>query len=395
MSTLRFFNLSEPVVPLFRHLGSALVDQDSEVEFVVSRSSYRGGDDRLGEAVRGGKVILTRGPRRQFASKLGRALAMAFYWLGACRIILASPKPGVNVFLTQPPTFVGLAVRLAKLRKQACVIVVMDVHPDELVSFGVLQQGSVVNRVLSRLMQGAWLRADRIIVIGRCMQTRIEEKGVDPSRITVIPNWVDDKSIVPVERAGNMVRRSLDWNDDFVVMYGGNVGYAQEFKTLIDVASRISPDEGIRIVVVGEGSTARKVREGMEAARAGEYHPFLHQDFALGEVLSAADVHFISLRDECTGLGVPSKLYAALAAGRPIVFEGSDEGEVHRTVTEAGVGAAVSSGDAEALLVAIRRLAADRDEWRRLCERSRTLLDEKYAAPHGVRRYLEALEPWL
>lgn len=395
MSTVRFFNLSEPVVPLFRHFGHALVERGSQVEFVVSRSSYRGGDDQLGQAVPGGKVILMRGPQRQFASRLGRVLAMAFYWIGACWFILTGPKPGVNVFLTQPPTFVGLAVRLAKIRRQPCVVVVMDVHPDELVSFGVLRSGSVVERVLGWLMKGALQSADQIIVIGRCMRTRIANKGVDDSRLTVIPNWVDDTAIVPVERESNMVRKSLGWDDDFVIMYGGNVGHAQEFSTLIDVANRISSEEGIRIVVVGDGSTARIVREGMEAATAGEYHSFLHQDFALGEVLSAADVHYISLREECTGLGVPSKTYAAMAAGRPIIFEGSPEGEVHLTVTESGIGAAVSSGDAEALLAAIRDLAADRAQWRRLCDRSRSLIDEKYSAAHGVRRYLEALDPWL
>lgn len=395
MSLVRFFNLSEPVVPLFRDLGAALADEGHEVEFVVSRSSYRGGDDRLGTAVPNARVIATRGPSRQFETRVGRGLTMLAYWLGASWTILTARRPQVNVFLTQPPCFVGLGVRLAKLRRQPCIVVVMDVHPDELVSFNVLSASSLVARALDRLMRGALRRADRIIVIGRCMGDRIQAKGVWPQRVVVVPNWVDDKAILPVERSANHVRDALDWGDDFVLMYGGNVGHAQEFSTLIDVASRIDRHEGIRVAVVGDGSRASAVRAGMESASGGEYHPLLHQEFSLGEVLSAADAHFISLREECTGLGVPSKTYAAMAAGRPIVYEGSSEGEIHRTVTEHGIGAAIAPGDGDALLTTIRELAADKAAWRELCVRSREVVEAEYSAEMGVQRYLDQLRPWL
>lgn len=395
MSTVRFFNLSEPVVPLFRHLGAALSERGDHVQFVVSRSSYRGGDDRLVQAVPKGEVILTPGPRKQFANKLGRAFAMAFYWAGAAMVILAKPNPDVNIFLTQPPCFVGLAVRLAKLRRQTCAIVVMDVHPDELVSFGTFPSGSIIDKFFIWLMKGAWLQADRIIVIGRCMRDRIAAKGVEADSIVVIPNWVDDATIEPVDRDANRVRQSLGWGDDFVLMYGGNVGHAQEFSTLIQAANVIDPSEGIRVAVVGDGSRASQVREGMDAAVSGEYHPLLHENYPLGEVLSAADVHFISLREDCTGLGVPSKTYAALAAGRPIIFEGSPASEVYREVMEDQVGDAVESGDVDGLVAAVRRLASDRAEWERACKQSRSVLDEKYTSVHGVQRYLDALAPWL
>ena len=385
MSTVRFFNLSEPVVPLFRDLGAALIDGANEVEFVVSRSSYRGGDDRLARAVPDAKVIATRGPKRQFENKFGRAFAMLFYWVGACWLILTGSKPTVNVFLTQPPLFAGLGVRLAKLRRQPCVIVVMDLHPDELVSFGVLKEKALVTRFFDSLMTWALRKADAVIVIGRCMRDLVLAKGADASRVIVVPNWVDDTAIVPVERDVNQVRKELGWGDDFVVMYGGNVGYAQQFDTLIEVANKIGADEGIRLAVVGDGSRAAAVKAGMDRASGGEYHPLLHQKYSLGEVLSAADVHFISLREECTGLGVPSKTYAALAAGRPILFEGSPVSE----------GAGVPSQDADALLASIRELAADRDEWTALCKRSRDVLDEQYTAKHGVERYLEVLRPWI
>lgn len=84
-----------------------------------------------------------------------------------------------------------------------------------------------------------------------------------------------------------------------------------------------------------------------------------------------------------------------MASGRPILFEGSPECEIHRTVREESIGGAVDSGDLEGLLVSIRRLAGDRDRWEALCAQSRAVLDEKFSAQHGVRRYMDALGPWL
>lgn len=395
MSAVRFFNLSEPVVPLFRDLGQAILAEGRDVEFVISRSSYRGGDSGLATAVPDATVVATIGPRRQFRSRLGRALAMVLYWVGASWVILTGPKPVVNVFLTQPPCFVGLGARLARLRRQPYVIVVMDLHPDELVAFGVLKERSRVTEIFGAMMCSALSNAEKVVVIGRCMGARIRSKGTPPDRVTVVPNWVDDTLIEPVDRAVNRVRKDLGWGDEFVVMYGGNVGHAQEFSTFVEVADRIRPEEGITLAVVGDGSRAEEVRSGMDATAAGEYHPLLHERHSLGEVLSAADVHFISLRKECTGLGVPSKLYAAMASGRPVIFEGSEESEVFRSVGEHDIGTGVPLNDADLLLDEIRRLAADPAAWGAMCKRSRATLEARYTSRHGVDRYLEVLRPWL
>ena len=60
-----------------------------------------------------------------------------------------------------------------------------------------------------------------------------------------------------------------------------------------------------------------------------------YQDHALlPQSLTAPDVHLVTLRPEWEGLVVPSKLYGALAAGRPVVFIGDPEGDAARIVRD-------------------------------------------------------------
>ena len=78
-------------------------------------------------------------------------------------------------------------------------------------------------------------------------------------------------------------------------------------------------------------------------------------------MLATADVHVVPLR---TGLGassVPSKTYAVLAAGRPVVASVDEDTEVARVVSEAGAGLAVPPDNPDALVAAVERLADDPD----------------------------------
>jgi glycosyltransferase involved in cell wall biosynthesis len=79
--------------------------------------------------------------------------------------------------------------------------------------------------------------------------------------------------------------------------------------------------------------------------------------------LSAPDVHIVTLREAYTGAVVPSKFFGALAAGRPVLFEGSEKCSIAQWITEYKVGWHLRSDN-------IDRVAADleafgKDEARR------------------------------
>jgi glycosyltransferase involved in cell wall biosynthesis len=103
--------------------------------------------------------------------------------------------------------------------------------------------------------------------------------------------------------------------------------------------------------------------------------------------LAAGDVHFVSLRRGFEGLVVPSKAYGSLAAGRPIVYQGSRDGEIARMIEEEGVGIVVAPGDVEGLAAAFLR-ARDGHDWRRAAgERARGLAEGRYGPAAALALY--------
>jgi len=56
------------------------------------------------------------------------------------------------------------------------------------------------------------------------------------------------------------------------------------------------------------------------------------------EILGAAHVSVVTLSDGMYGLGVPSKTYNIMAAGRPIIYFGPENGEIGLLIKEHGIG---------------------------------------------------------
>jgi glycosyltransferase involved in cell wall biosynthesis len=73
----------------------------------------------------------------------------------------------------------------------------------------------------------------------------------------------------------------------------------------------------------------------------------------LRESLAAADVHLASLSAPWQGLVVPSKVAAAFAAARPVIFVGPRENESAAWIEESGGGWVVGEGDVLGLLAAV------------------------------------------
>jgi glycosyltransferase involved in cell wall biosynthesis len=111
----------------------------------------------------------------------------------------------------------------------------------------------------------------------------------------------------------------------------------------------------------------------------------------LGESLSAADVHLVSLRPELEGLIVPSKFYGICAAGRPTIFVGDANGEIAGLVARHECGRTVAVGDAAGLARTILDLAADPDLCRRMGQCARPAFDAEFDKSIAVARWEKLL----
>jgi colanic acid biosynthesis glycosyl transferase WcaI len=95
--------------------------------------------------------------------------------------------------------------------------------------------------------------------------------------------------------------------------------------------------------------------------------------------LTLGDVHLAALKPELEGLIVPSKAYRIFAAGRPMIFMGTNDGELGRLLQEFDCGEVVPSGNGKALASSIMQLMHDRGRARAMGLRARELFDRRFS----------------
>jgi glycosyltransferase involved in cell wall biosynthesis len=284
----------------------------------------------------------------------------------------------------------GLA-HVARVRSVPLVTWIQDVYPEVAVSLGLLSSSGVAYRAL--LSAATWTHrlTTKIVTLSTGMAERLVAQGAPQSKLKTIPNWADGSLIHPLPPEDNPFRQKHGLVERFVVMYSGNMGAGHDMETLLraaHLAERISPQS--LFVFVGDGARRREAEELAKESRNVRFLPYQRKE-DLATSLSAADVHLVSLREGLEGLLVPSKVYGALASGRPVCYIGPVTCEVAKIVRRDDLGWEGRNGDAEGLARAIAALAADGERWRSVCARARSTFESQFDRPVCVARWTETL----
>lgn len=324
-----------------------------------------------------------------------RAAAFAGFTALSGVVSLATRSRPDAVLAMSPPLTLGVAGWIAaRSRRVPFVFNIQDVFPDIAVELGAITDRRVI-AVAEWLERQTYLRADAVTVLSDDLRDNVAAKiaqghgaAADRAKVRVIPNFVDTDRIRPAE-SENGYRRQYGLVGKRVVMYAGNVGLSQSLDLLVAAASHLVDDRDLAFVVNG-GGTARPALEARAAGLPNVHFVDLQPKERLGEVLAAADLHVVPLRGGLARSSVPSKLYAILAAGRPIVASVDPGTEVARTLAAAGAGVAVAPDDAEAFTKAIVTMVQSPEEARAMGAAGRRFV-ERWASPAAVAGAYEAL----
>lgn len=389
---LRFFNTYEPVSPFYRDLIPKLLDEGHEIEILISSAEYRQGRTPLRQVLDDDRVRIRQMPCgvKTADARWKKLWASFTYVVGTMLVTLLGRGSDLNFFLTQPPLFQIWGRVLKLIRRQPYSCLLMDIYPDVAVSNGLMREGAVSTRIMKWLKRSALQHAQNVVVIGRCMQSLLENDGVDPKRIMLIPNWANENEIRRLDKDQNPFRSELGLQDHLVCLYSGNIGVSHRFDEWLEVILQLSKHEEIKFVFIGSGSRKAEIESFCETHRLNNVLllPYLPTE-KLSEGLGLGDLHFVSLRDEFVGKVVPSKAYGALVAGKPIIYQGRPEGEIARIILEHELGFVVDEGDVESLKLAVLNCFEDRNRLQELSENAHRVSQELYSREAAVEKYLQ------
>lgn len=227
-------------------------------------------------------------------------------------------RPDV-VLAVEPTLFVApLALLAAKLLGARTVLHVQDLEIDAAFAVGHLGKGGAAARLASWFERGVMRRFDRIITISNRMRGRIAAKSVPSERVFVLRNWVDVERIRPLAGRSSYRHELGLSDDDFVILYSGNIGAKQGIRLVIEAARLSADNPRLKFIVAGDGPMRPAVEEAARELPNLRLLPFQPEE-RFSEFLGLADLHVLPQERDAADLLLPSKLGGMLASGRRIV----------------------------------------------------------------------------
>lgn len=274
------------------------------------------------------------------------------------RLVLAAFGPlraadGI-LFTGSPPFLIHLLVPLKLLWRGRLIYRITDFHPECLIA-----ARDRPSRALSLLLglTNFWRRrVDGFEVLGEDQRRRLSVTGVPAERIAL----VRDGSPVTFAPEGPIEPLPVDLAGRCVLLYSGNYGVAHEVKTVVR-GYELHHRQGSGRVLLWLCATGAGAEE--VAGRLGTAGLPFHRTSPvplerLAGLLRAPAAHLVTLRDSFVGYVMPSKIYACLESGRPVLFVGSADSDVDLLARSMPTGYwRVSCGDFDGFATALEALA--------------------------------------
>jgi glycosyltransferase involved in cell wall biosynthesis len=324
----------------------------------------------------------------QSASLLPRMTSYLSF-VGSSLINGAIALPRLDCLIVEsPPLFLGMSgFLLARMKKAKLVFNVSDLWPDSALQLGVIERGPGY-RLAQRLESFCYKKSQIVSGQSREIIEDIHRRFPDVE-VYHFSNSVDTELFRPDAGSAPLPFRRPS-GCKFLVTYVGLHGLAQGLEQILDAAERMKDDGEVRFLLVGDGPEKERLVEmsGIRGLSNVHFEPPIESG-VVPALLANSDIILVTLRSPLKG-AVPSKLYEAMASGRPVVL--AAEGEARDIVEQAGCGLVVRPGDGAALAGAVLQLAANESLRKEMGQRGRRAAETQFDRAVVTERFIDRLE---
>lgn len=257
------------------------------------------------------------------------------------------PRPDLLIVIS-PPLLLGPAAWLiCKLKASKFLFHVQDLQPDAAAGLGMLGEGRLL-KALRRIERFTYKNAARVSGITPGMLRRFEERGVPREKTVYFPNGVDIPEFWRLPKRGSFRERHGYAEDDFLVVYSGNMGRKQGLQVLLEAATQVT-NPHIKFLFCGDGAQRDALERyaqslGLQNCRFLALQPQQHYH----ELLVDADLCVVAQQPGSGNCFFPSKLLKAISFSKPILAITEASTELAKYVREEGIGSTVSNSPEEA-----------------------------------------------
>ena len=248
---------------------------------------------------------------------------------------LKNSNEDIYFCVSNPPFLPYLTVKEAKKKNKKSVFLLHDLYPDVLEKLNKIKKSSLIFKIIKKMNKYAFENSSKIVVLGRdAKEYLMDNYNIQEDKIEIITNWSkkDYKSI------NYDFRKEYNLENCFLVMYTGNIGETAEFETLLKTAKKIE-NKNIKFVIIGNGRKKEIIKDEIERLNIKNILLLNYQpEEKYYDVLSSADLFYLSLNKNLKGISVPSKTYTYLSIGKPLIAVVPKESEIGLSIREDNYG---------------------------------------------------------
>jgi glycosyltransferase involved in cell wall biosynthesis len=301
------------------------------------------------------------------------------------------PKGKFDMLIaTSPPITTPLiGWIMSKIKKCKFILEIRDLQPESSEDFGNLNR-SFFTRMLRRYMHFIYERADRIVGVTSGISDYLKEIVKNPEKVLTVKSGVSDEFI---DADSNGIRAKFGWEEKFLVMYAGTLGWAHSLEAFIEAARQLNDQSDILFTFIGDGQK-KEVLEGMVRDYGLKNVQFVGVQplETIPYFLQSGDVLVHSIKDVPVTKGsLPSKLFEYMASGKPIIY-GSSGGEAVDELEKAGGALAFKTEDVDRLTELIMDLKSGRINGDNLGRQYHSHIKNNHSREKWAETYLNYLD---
>ena len=192
-------------------------------------------------------------------------------------------------------------------------------------------------------------KVDMISTISEGMARKIQTKILD-KQIIQLPNWVDLSLMKPLPKSQNLRSQFNISEDDFVVLYSGNLGEKQGLDIIITTAKKLEDKSNIKFLICGNGAYKSALTQLAEDAQlTNVIFKDLQPLTLLPRLLNTGDIHLVLQKRNAADLVLPSKLTGIAACGGVPIVTAEKGTSLYDTVDHHGIGLLIEPENTESL----------------------------------------------
>jgi len=343
------------------------------------------------EVWKGVKILRSHRPNFRQASNIGRLLNSIWMMVAWLVKIIRYPAFDVVIFGTDPQ-FCYLIMPIVKLLKRRSKIAYWgyDLYPEAIIAS---KMGFVSSLAcLIKPVTGfCYRQVDLMVDIGPCMR-KVLLSYRDLARCeTLVPWALAEPQNIP--SPDENIRINLFGKCSIAILYSGTIGKAHTFIEFLALARELRKrNADIVLCFAGRGNRYDALRSKVTEDDTNIRFAGFAKENELEKRLAAADLHMVSLRSGWEGVVVPSKFFGALAAGRPVIFAGTEDSSIKQWIEEYSVGLYLHSMNVKTVADKLYSLTLNRDALMQMQRKAFFCYQTNFARKTVIRKWSDCLE---